>query len=103
MSGVYQLLADPTTILRLADDAFIPCEGANRDYQEYQAWLAEGIRLTDPPQPDQKRPYLKRAHRQFPHGRLWIRVVGAMAQNLNSVNQLQRNGRFPGKKTVGIF
>lgn len=27
---------------RLADRAFIPFDPANRDYQEYLAWLAEG-------------------------------------------------------------
>ena len=29
-------------IWRLADNAFIPLDPANRDYQEYLAWLAEG-------------------------------------------------------------
>jgi len=30
------------TILRLTDNAFIPPNLANTDYQEYLAWLAEG-------------------------------------------------------------
>ena len=29
-------------ILRLADDASIPFDEGNRDYQEYKSWLAEG-------------------------------------------------------------
>jgi hypothetical protein len=29
-------------IKRLADSAFIPFDPANRDYQEYLEWLAEG-------------------------------------------------------------
>lgn len=37
----YQLL-DPTGVLRLTDNASIPEDAANRDWQEYQAWLAEG-------------------------------------------------------------
>lgn len=37
----YQL-TQSDTILRLADNAFIPPDPANRDYQAYLAWLAEG-------------------------------------------------------------
>ena len=37
----YQLTTGDT-ILRLADNAFIPFDPANTDYQEYLAWLAEG-------------------------------------------------------------
>jgi hypothetical protein len=46
---MYQLLQNnPITeqpancIKRLADDAFIPFDPANRDYQEYLKWVAEG-------------------------------------------------------------
>ena len=37
----YQL-TQGDTILRLADNAFIPQDPANNDYQEYLAWVAEG-------------------------------------------------------------
>ena len=31
-----------TTILRKEDNAFIPFDEKNTDYQEYKLWLAEG-------------------------------------------------------------
>ena len=44
---MYKLTANPyggasTTVQRLADNAFIPFDPANVDFQEYQRWLAEG-------------------------------------------------------------
>ena len=30
------------SIIRLSDRTFIPFDPANRDYQQYLAWLAEG-------------------------------------------------------------
>jgi len=32
----------PTSIVRLSDNAFIPSDPANTDYQQYQQWLSEG-------------------------------------------------------------
>lgn len=44
--GIYQIIngldGKPSCILRLADQAFIPFDEGNRDYQEYLAWVAEG-------------------------------------------------------------
>lgn len=38
----YQLTNNPHTVLRRADNAHIPDDPANRDYQEYVAWLEAG-------------------------------------------------------------
>lgn len=35
-------LTNTTSILRLADNAFIPPDEANTDYREYLQWLSEG-------------------------------------------------------------
>ena len=44
---MYQLINDsitgaPSCIKRLSDNAFIPMDEANTDYQAYLAWLADG-------------------------------------------------------------
>lgn len=39
-----------TTILRRVDSAYIPDDPANRDRQQFDAWLAEG-NTPDPPDP----------------------------------------------------
>jgi hypothetical protein len=35
-------LIDADSILRIADNAFIPFDEANTDYQAYLAWVAQG-------------------------------------------------------------
>jgi hypothetical protein len=44
---MYQIVLNPmtneiSTIKRIADNAFIPFDPANTDYQKYLEWLAEG-------------------------------------------------------------
>lgn len=48
---MYQL-TPTSTILRLADNAFIPPDPANTDYQAYLAWLAKGNTPLPAPQPE---------------------------------------------------
>ena len=38
---MYQLTTS-TSIIRLSDNAYIPASSDNRDYREYQEWLAKG-------------------------------------------------------------
>ena len=39
---MYRLLQPPFGVLRIEDNAIIPFDPANTDYQAYLAWLAEG-------------------------------------------------------------
>jgi hypothetical protein len=41
-----------TCIKRLSDNAFIPFDPANTDYQEYLKWLEEGNEPFPPDQPE---------------------------------------------------
>ena len=56
---MYKLLTDKITgkqidtIQRLSDNAFIPFDPANTDYQEYLQWLAEGNEPLPPDEPEQ--------------------------------------------------
>ena len=42
MYKLIKLLNEVTTVKRLADNAFIPFDPDNTDYQKYLEWLAEG-------------------------------------------------------------
>ena len=58
MAQPYQLVAPmpgmPVQIvLRVEDQAFIPFDPANRDYQEYLAWVEAGNQADPAPEPDQ--------------------------------------------------
>jgi len=53
MASEYQLIAplpglETQTVLRVRDQAFIPFDEANRDYQEYLEWMAKGNKADDP-------------------------------------------------------
>jgi len=39
---MYQLVPYHSTVIRISDNAFIPFDHQNIDYQAYLAWLAEG-------------------------------------------------------------
>ena len=39
---MYKLIQGANMIIRLSDNAFIPCNTDNSDYQVYLKWVAEG-------------------------------------------------------------
>jgi hypothetical protein len=39
---MYKLTLNPNQVMRITDNAFIPFDPANTDYQAYLKWLAEG-------------------------------------------------------------
>jgi hypothetical protein len=47
------LLGPAQCIKRLSDNAFIPFDPANTDYQEYLAWVSEGNSPLPADQPEQ--------------------------------------------------
>ncbi len=56
MASEYQLVAQlpgstMQTVQRMRDQAFIPFDPANRDYQEFLAWQAEGNEPDPAPEP----------------------------------------------------
>jgi hypothetical protein len=55
MMAEYQLTATEASVIRTADQAFIPNDPANRDWQEYQQWLEAGgvpDPYVPPPEPE---------------------------------------------------
>ena len=77
----YQLINDPMTcgisetVLRVADQAYIPNDPANRDRAEYETWVAAG-NVPDPPPvqaqasvaADQRAHHLEEARKLVEHG-----------------------------------
>ena len=50
---MYKLI-ESQIVKRLSDNAYIPFDSANTDYQEYLAWLAEGNEPLPEDEPEQQ-------------------------------------------------
>jgi hypothetical protein len=42
MYKLFKTITDTTVLIRLSDNAFIPFDPANTDYQAYLKWVSEG-------------------------------------------------------------
>jgi len=49
---MYKLTKHNDVVERLQDNAFIPFDSANTDYQAYLAWLDEGNEVLPPDEPN---------------------------------------------------
>jgi len=45
---MYQLIKDAECVKRLTDNAFIPFDAANSDFQTFKREISEGVELQDP-------------------------------------------------------
>jgi hypothetical protein len=55
MAQPYQLITNSDGVLRIEDNAHIPNDGGNRDWQAYQVWLSEGNTPDPAPSPAKQR------------------------------------------------
>jgi len=92
-------LTNSTSIIRLSDNAFIPADDANTDYQAYLKWLAEGNtpQPVDPPSPQQVEAQLTSAIQQrldtFAQQRGYDNILSACTYATSSVPKFQSEGQ----------
>jgi hypothetical protein len=77
MMAEYQLTATDSSVIRTADQAYIPNDPANRDYADYQKWLADGG-VPDPYVPPPEMPPQPTAEQQvlFDHENRLLAMEG---------------------------
>lgn len=88
----YQLTATDQSVIRTEDQAFIPNDPANRDWAEYQDWLAGGgvpDPYVPPPEPEPQPDALAEAQRA--NARLDAGIVAA-EDSVDQLVKLTRTG-----------
>ena len=101
----YQL-TQGNTILRLADDAHIPQDPANRDYVEYLAWLEEG----NEPEPAPAPPVLTTEQLMYPGAFLlrdaldvWLRGGSRPEMRMAAARAYAANQKISVNAAAGVF
>ncbi|MBM3273378.1 DUF4376 domain-containing protein [Candidatus Kaiserbacteria bacterium] len=102
-------LTQSTSIIRLSDNASIPNDPANVDFQEYLLWLSEGNtpEPVDPPTPEEKRADIERQRdAALVAGFTWkghkYQVDQTMISALNGRLTLWQEGKIDAKATLPI-
>lgn len=84
---------DETRILRIADNAYIPIDPRNKDYQEYMKWLSKGNKPTPGVLPKKTIPY-EITMRQ---ARLILHRIGKLSGVTDMINSLDEPDRTEAK------
>lgn len=97
---MYKLTEKNENVIRLADNAFIPADPDNTDYQQYLEWLSEGNtpEPVDPPTPAQIQQEIIDATQKrldtFARTKGYDGILSACTYATSAVPQFQTEGQY---------